>query len=216
MESCSGVDTLIHLAWYAKAGEYLNSEQNMDCLIGSLQMIKGATKAGIRKFIGIGTCFEYNFGKEKLSVNSLLNPTTFYAGAKVSLFYALSQYCLLKKIDFVWCRIFYLYGEGENEKRFVAFLHSKLAEGEIAELSSGNQIRDFLDVKNAAKMIVDVSLSNKIGAINICSGIPITIRQFAEKIADGYGRRDLLKFGVRPDNSTDPEYVVGIVDDFFK
>ena len=65
-------------------------------------------------------------------------------------------------------------------------------------------------------MIVDVSLSNKTGAINICSGIPISIRQFAEKIADEYGRRDLLKFGIRPDNSTDPEYVVGVVDDFFK
>jgi hypothetical protein len=38
----------------------------------------------------------------------------------------------------------------------------------------------------------------------------------ANEIIDGYGRRDLLKFDVRPDNSTDPEYVVGIVDDFFK
>ena len=32
----------------------------------------------------------------------------------------------------------------------------------------------------------------------------------AENIADDYGRRDLLKFGVRPDNLIDPPCVVGL------
>ncbi|HGG63060.1 MAG TPA: NAD(P)-dependent oxidoreductase, partial [Rhodobacteraceae bacterium] len=48
------------------------------------------------------------------------------------------------------------------------------------------------------------------GAVNICSGRAITIRQLAERIADEYGRRDLLKFGARPDNLVDPPRVVGV------
>ena len=32
----------------------------------------------------------------------------------------------------------------------------------------------------------------------------------AEQLADEYGRRDLLKFGVRPDNLIDPACVVGV------
>ena len=59
-------------------------------------------------------------------------------------------------------------------------------------------------------MIVESALSKKQGPVNICSGVPITVRQLAEQIADEYGRRDLLKFGVRPDNLFDPVYVVGV------
>ena len=35
------------------------------------------------------------------------------------------------------------------------------------------------------------------------------VRELAEQIADEYGRRDLLKFGARPDNLIDPPCVVG-------
>jgi dTDP-6-deoxy-L-talose 4-dehydrogenase (NAD+) len=85
-----------------------------------------------------------------------------------------------------------------------------LEKGEPAELTSGKQIRDFLDVADVGKMISDVALSDQIGAVNICSGVPITVRQLAEQIADEYGRRDLLIFGARLDNLIDPPCVVGV------
>ena len=83
-------------------------------------------------------------------------------------------------------------GEGEDPRRLVPYLHSKLAKAEIAELTSGKQIRDFLDVAEAGRMIAQVVLGNQLGPVNICSGIPTTVRQLAERVADEYGRRDLL------------------------
>jgi dTDP-6-deoxy-L-talose 4-dehydrogenase (NAD+) len=71
-------------------------------------------------------------------------------------------------------------------------------------------VRDFLDVRDAGRMIADVALGTVTGPVNICSGVPTTVRQLAERIADEYGRRDLLRFGVRPDNLFDPPRVVGI------
>jgi hypothetical protein len=59
-------------------------------------------------------------------------------------------------------------------------------------------------------LIASAALGTAVGPINICSGIPITVKQLAENIADEYDRRDLLKFGVRPDNLIDPPCVVGI------
>jgi nucleoside-diphosphate-sugar epimerase len=59
-------------------------------------------------------------------------------------------------------------------------------------------------------MIVESALGTVQGPVNICSGIPITVRHLAEQIADECGRRDLLHFGVRPDNLIDPPYVVGL------
>ena len=68
----------------------------------------------------------------------------------------------------------------------------------------------IMDVAEAGKKIARISLTNQIGPINLCSGIPITVRQFVEKIADEYGRKDLLRFGVREDNLFDPPSVVGV------
>jgi dTDP-6-deoxy-L-talose 4-dehydrogenase (NAD+) len=198
------------VAWYAEPGKYLKSEKNIDCLIGSLNLAKGAIRAGIRRFIGIGTCFEYDLNFGNLSINTPLKPTTPYAAAKAELYKLLSQLLSSQSIEFSWCRLFYLYGEGEDERRLVSYIHKQLSKCEKVELSSGKQIRDFLDVAEVGRIIVDVSMGSQHGPINICSGIPITVRQLAEKIADEYGRRDLLNFGARPDNLVDPKCVIGV------
>jgi len=86
-----------------------------------------------------------------------------------------------------------------------------LKAGENVELTKGTQIRDYMDVENAGRMIAELALTNKQGAQNICSGIPVSIRQLAEQIADIYGRRDLLLFGARAENEFDPVCVLGVV-----
>ena len=87
-------------------------------------------------------------------------------------------------IELTWCRLFYLFGEGEDPRRLVPYVRAKLKAGEPAELSSGTQIRDFLDVREAGRMIVETALGPVQGPVNICSGQPVTVRQIAEAIAD--------------------------------
>lgn len=209
-EHCKGIDTLIHVAWYTETGKYLQSTKNIDCLIGSLNLAKGAAKAGIRRFIGIGTCFEYDLYSGDISINTPLKPSTPYAKAKAELYTSLSQLLPSQLIEFCWCRLFYLFGEGEDERRLVPYIHKQLSKGKIVELTSGKQIRDFLDVSVVGEMIVEAALGKQQGPINICSGIPISVSEIAQKIADKYGRRDLLKFGMRPDNLVDPPRIVGL------
>lgn len=211
---CKGVETVIHAAWYAEPGKYLQSEKNIDCLIGTLNLAKGAAKAQVRRFVGIGTCSEYDLTAGMIPIETPLNPTTPYAAAKAACFIALTQLLPQQNVGFVWCRLFYLYGEGEDSRRLVPYLREKLSSGEIAELTSGDQVRDFLDVSVAGEMIVKIALSQKQGAVNVCSGIPITVRELTERIADEYGRRDLLKFGIRSENLFDPSCVVGVKCEF--
>lgn len=209
-EQCKDIDVVIHAAWYAEPGKYLQSSKNMDCLLGSLNLAKGAAIAGVKRFVGIGTCFEYDLSAGVLSTDTPLNPLTPYAGAKAALYMGLSQWLPEQSVGFAWVRLFYLYGDGEDERRLVPYLHKKLAKGEAVELTNGTQIRDFLDVSEAGKIIAELALGKQLGPINVCSGVPITVRQLAEQIADAYGRRDLLKFGARPDNLVDPPCVLGI------
>ena len=53
-------------------------------------------------------------------------------------------------------------------------------------------------------------MSQRTGPVNICSELPVTVRELAERIADEYGRRDLLRFGARAENAFDPPVIVGI------
>ena len=209
-EACRGVDIAIHAAWYVEPGRYLQSPANRDCFSGTLRLAEGAIRSKIRRFAGIGTCFEYDLALGDLSVRTALRPATPYAQAKADAFQAISPLLPAQGIEFVWCRLFYLYGAGEDRRRLVPYLRAKLAAGEPAELSSGTQVRDYLDVRDAGRMIVEVALGGAQGPVNVCSGRAITVRQLAERIADEYGRRDLLRFGARTENLTDPPYVVGV------
>jgi nucleoside-diphosphate-sugar epimerase len=205
-----GVDVAVHLAWYAEPGSYQLSERNIDCLRGTLTMARGFVAGGGKRFVGIGTCAEYDLGGGDVSVATSLKPQTPYAGAKAATFLALSSWLQTMNVDFAWCRLFYLYGEGEDGRRLVPYIRSRLAAAEAAELTHGNQVRDFLDVRDAGRMIADVALSRVIGPYNVCSGTPLTVRALAERLGDEYGRRDLLKFGARAENSFDPPRVVGV------
>jgi nucleoside-diphosphate-sugar epimerase len=205
----NNIDMVIHAAWYAEPGLYLESEKNNDCLIGTLVMAKAAVKARVKRFVGIGSCFEYDLNYGILSTKTPLNPITLYARAKVAAFQVLSAYFLLHRISFAWCRLFYLFGEGEDPRRLVPYLHLQLSQGKIAELSAGDQIRDYLDVEEAGKMIVTEAFGEKSGPANICSCVPQKVKDIAEKIAYKYERIDLLRFGVRKENITDPPVILG-------
>ena len=209
-EQCKGIHTIIHVAWYVEIGKYLQSPNNIDCLIGSLNLVKGGIKAGIKRFVGIGSCFEYDLNIQNLSVDTPLKPSTTYAAAKVGLYTFISQLLPFHSIEFSWCRLFYLYGEGEDKRRLVSYLHDQLSKGKVVKLTTGKQTRDFLDVSKVGQIITNVAMGQRQGPINICSGVPITVRQLAEQIANEYGRLDLLKFGQKSDNLVDPLYVVGV------
>ena len=205
-----GIDLCIHIAWVTEPGKYLTSHKNLDCLAGTMAMAQGAARAGLRRFVGIGTCFEYDLSGGHLGIDTPLDPLTPYAAAKASTWLTLQQYLPLNKVEFLWARLFYLFGQGEDSRRLVPYLHQQMRAGQGADLTSGTQVRDFMDVDDAAAMLVRDAFSAQQGASNIASGKGITVRALAERIADQYGRRDLLNFGARPDNLTDPPMVIGL------
>lgn len=209
-KNLAGVDMVIHLAWYAEPGKYLKSDKNMDCMSGTLSLAGGAVEAGVKRFVGVGTCFEYDLTSGNLSIETPLAPTTPYAAAKAATYTFLNAWFEEKETEFLWARLFYLYGEREDPRRLVAYLHQQLRAGKSVDLSDGTAIKDYMDVKDAAELLVRDAMSAPQGATNICSERGISIRELAEKIADEYGRRDLLNFGARPANLTDPPLVVGV------
>lgn len=89
---CADVDTVIHVAWYAEPGKYLESPNNLDCLSGTLTLAKACAQAGVRHFVGIGTCFEYDLEGGLLSTDTPLKPGTLYGSAKAATYLSLASY----------------------------------------------------------------------------------------------------------------------------
>ena len=203
------IDIVIHLAWYAEPGKYLDSPINKQCVEGTIRMAEGSSQSGLKRFVGIGTCFEYKFSNSQLTTESELKPLTPYAMAKVETFNHLTNLFHEKDMEFLWCRLFYLYGDGEDERRLVPFLINNLSKGKSVELSSGDKIKDYLDVAKAGEIISNLALSDHTGPYNVCSGKGISIKSLAESIADRYNGRDLLKFGNPKVNNLDPDFIVG-------
>src|SRR5437762_4965329 len=62
-----GPDICIHLAWHGWSGPSLTAEENLSSLAASAELLRALTDIGCKRFVGIGTCFEYE------SVNDVLS-----------------------------------------------------------------------------------------------------------------------------------------------
>ncbi len=207
-----GSETLVHAAWHVQPGHY-TSQLNLGCLTGTINLACAFAAVRGERFVGVGTSVEYDTSLGLMTTDTPLAPNTLYGACKASAFQVLQCFLRTEGISFAWCRLFNLYGEGPDELGLVSYIRKQLEARQEVLLTRGDQVRDFLDVKDAARMIADVAMGQQQGAVNICSGEAVTVRQLAERIADDYGRRDLLRFGARPDNIYDPPRVVGLRED---
>lgn len=77
-------------------------------------------------------------------------------------------------------------------------------------MSSGRQVRDYLHVEKAGRLIADLCLDDTQGAVNVCSGQNQSLADLARSIAAPLGREDLLRFGALPDRIGDPPVITGV------
>ena len=97
--------------------------------------------------------------------------------------------------EFAWGRIFFVYGPGEAGERLVPSVVRALLEERPAPVTAGLQIRDFMHVDDIAAAFVALLESDVRGAVNIGSGIGVTVRDVVETIGDVTGRPDLIELG---------------------
>lgn len=108
-------EVCLHLGWVATPGTYLRAPENIDLTASTLRLATRLAEAGCKRFVGVGTCFEYDTDAGYLSEGTRLAPAFPYSAAKAGAYLALQ--CLPEPISVAWARLFYLYGPYENEGR---------------------------------------------------------------------------------------------------
>ncbi len=181
-----------HLAWYAEPGKYLTSDENAKMLLASKSLASNLADAGCKRLIAAGTCLEYESQERPLPENSPTKPLSPYAAGKLSLYDYLKEVAQVSEMDFAWTRLFYQYGPCEDQRRFVPSVICALLSGKEVKTTSGEQIRDFLHVEDVASAILAVGKTKLHGAVNVGSGIPISVKEVGLRIGKLLGHPELI------------------------
>ena len=175
-------DVLIHLAWDGlpnyKSLHHFETE-----LPKQYHFLKAMVEAGLPSLLVTGTCFEYGMQSGALSAEMPTKPTNPYGYAKDALRKQLEFLRSIKPFYLTWGRLFYMYGEGQPSTSLYPKLREAVLRGDkIFNMSGGEQLRDYLPVEEIARQIVQLALTQRnIGAVNICSGKPNSVRKLAEQ-----------------------------------
>jgi dTDP-6-deoxy-L-talose 4-dehydrogenase (NAD+) len=174
-------DVLIHLAWDGLPNYQSRAHIETE-LPAQLRFLDACVASGLQRLVVTGTCFEYGKTSGEISEGSRIDPCTQYGIAKNALRRHLEELKSRQPFQFAWLRLFYLYGSGQSKNSLYSLLTAAIHRGDAEfDMSGGEQVRDFLPIQEAARIICDIALSPiDAGVVNVCSGIPATVRELVE------------------------------------
>lgn len=168
---------------------------------GPIMLQEECDKAGVKRFIHLGSCFEYGSHDSPIEESFPLMPTTNYARTKAEASVALLEYAAKFRCATLVLRMFGFWGPGEKPHRLVPQILRAYKERTPVKLTHGRQIRDFSFVDDVAQDVVLLSHCEglkKGGLVNVGSGQGISVLDFAKSVAKILKVEDLLEPGALP------------------
>jgi nucleoside-diphosphate-sugar epimerase len=191
-------DIVIHLAWQGLPNHMSEHHFNVELPV-QYRFLRGLLESGLSRLVITGTCLEYGMQSGCLHEDVPARPTNPYGRAKDTLRRTLIRLATETQCEMRWLRVFYLYGRGQSPSSLYTTFHAAVARGDRRfDLSPGDQIRDYLQVEDAAEAIVQVALApDTPDLVNVCSGAPTTVRALVERWRAELGADIELNFGAR-------------------
>jgi nucleoside-diphosphate-sugar epimerase len=202
--------SVLHLAWDTTPGMYWATPENVRWVEGSLVLLREAAARGATRFVGAGTCAEYEWRTEPLREDDVgRRPSTLYGVCKRALGDTAAAFCVgHTSMTFAWGRVFFVHGPGEPEVRLIPSVVRSLLDGRPAECTSGEQVRDFLAVEDVAGAFVRLLRSEVEGPVNIGSGTGVRLKDVVKQIGVLIGRPELIHLGAKPMRADEPFSIV--------
>ncbi|OOG59661.1 NAD(P)-dependent oxidoreductase [Rhodanobacter sp. C03] len=174
-------DVLVHLAWDGLPNYQSRAHIETE-LPTQLRFLEACLTSGLKRLVVTGTCFEYGMTSGEISESSETQPCTQYGAAKDTLRKHLEELNSTCPYQLAWLRLFYLYGPGQSKNSLYSLLTTAIQRGDTEfDMSGGEQVRDFLPIQEAARIVCDIALSPiDVGVVNVCSGTPTTVRELVE------------------------------------
>ena len=193
----------VHAAWITTPGVYLESPENEILAQWSREFVRRAARAGVRRVVALGTCLEYQMsGNDLAESNTPLAPAFPYARCKDTLRRWLEADGAQFGFSLCWGRVFYPYGPGEHSARLCSALAQKLLQGERVVLKTPDSAKDYIFIDDLAAALLAVVEHEVSGAINLGTGLGVTVRRLGETLEELLGRSGLV--GIADPPQPDP------------
>lgn len=208
---------LLHLAWCVTPGAYWTSPENLRWVGASLALIRAFRERGGERFVGAGTCAEYDWtGDGHLAeLATERRPATLYGACKDALRRIIASYGAQTGLSYAWAHFFFMYGPMEPPGRFVSSVVAGLLGGERPRCTIGTQVRDFLHVRDVAGAITALLDSPVQGPVNIASGVPVSLRDVVRQIEVEVGMPGRTELGALPTPTDAPPRLTASTERLF-
>lgn len=148
------IDACIHLAWNGSTGEArADYERQLKNVIYSINLVNVLSKMNIKRMVGAGSLAELDVLNYHGVDKSRPNAVSHYGTAKLTTHYMTKAECVKLKIEHIWCYLSNTYGEGNRTNNFVNFASLLMLEGKRAAFTNGEQMYDFVYVKDTARAL---------------------------------------------------------------
>lgn len=186
-----------------------------------LALFRHAQKTGSSSFVQAGSCFEYaplTGDAPRIETDPLERrdnqDSVIYGVSKARATEALLRSARSNTLSLVVARIFNIYGPGEKRERLLPSLVLNLSQGRRVPLSAGLQIKDYLHLDDVVEGLCVLALTARDrefqGVLNLSSGSPVSVAQFACAVAHTIGDCEhLLGFGERPAHPDEVPVLIG-------
>lgn len=169
-------------------------------LVATVNLLTAVNGDVLKRFIYCGTGSEYGAGSG-LSERSPLRPTNMYGVTKAAGHLAAHAFRRTHGLPVISLRPFTMYGPWEPPRRLIPFVCCSALDGVDIPLTPAEQERDFLfidDAVDAFVRAVAVAASDDMEAINVCSGLPVRVRDVVTEIVALSGGKATPRFGAMP------------------
>lgn len=191
---------LLHFAWIT-GGDYLTSENNLLLRDAGKNLIRLFKENGGKRAVYAGTCFEYDMDGSIIKESNKINPKTLYAQCKNEL----REYCELfakeNDLSFGWGRIFYVFGHNEKSSRLTVKVIETLKKDQEFYLGAPDNCLDYMYTKDIAQAFIALMESYYDGAVNICTGHGILLKDYLLKIQEIMHKQGLIKYDSNKDSA---------------
>jgi UDP-glucose 4-epimerase len=175
-EYIDNADTFYHLAWGGERNDFSAQMKNVQF---SIDAINAANQIGVKHFIATGTQAEYGICKDKIDENHVTNPYNAYGACKLSTYFILKTLSKQLNLPFTWIRIFSVYGDDDDQNTLlISYLVKCFKEKKIPELSTCENLWDFLYAQDAADALIMFGEKICAGLYNLASGESRKLKDF--------------------------------------
>lgn len=145
-----------------------------------------------------GSGVEYGDAGGDLREDGPARPVSVYGRTKLAGTRAVLRVCASSGLRAFVARPFTVYGPGEPPGRLLPTLIEAARSGRGADLTAGDQERDFVYVEDVAEALVRLGAATapRAAVVNVATGMLVAVRDFALEAAAVFGiDRPLLRFG---------------------